>query len=113
MKTIFAVAAGLAGILLVLSGQQPDIGATVSKNVQLPAIAIPDFKGAGDAQKLMGTLNDTLSSDVTGSGRYKVAPKSMYPLNVPQQASDFVTTPNAGGRNLADWSGPPVNAQYL
>src|SRR5262249_44763217 len=97
---------------------------------QIPVMAIPDFRGAGDAQSHMSTFNETLWSDISSSGRIKMAPKAMYPLNVPQQASDLtvpppkpqtprgrsgemVQLPTGGGRWLTDWSGPPVSANYL
>ena len=66
--------------------------------------------------------------DVEGAGLVKVVSKSMYPAFIPQQPSDFVQPPpvvenprnrnpkqlvqppTGGGRWMADWSGPPVNA---
>src|SRR5258708_17539593 len=82
-----------------------------------PSIAIPDFRGAGDAAKYMSVYNQTLFSDIQDSGLSKMASKSMYPLLVPQQPSDFQQPgPNAPARRppwLTDWSSPPVSAKYL
>src|SRR5271157_1037082 len=98
---------------------------------QRPALAIPDFRGAGDAQNLMGAFNQTLWADVEGAGLFKMVPKTMSPAAVPQQPSDFrepppvVERPPARGRQqisqpqtggglwMADWSGPPASANYL
>jgi TolB protein len=96
-----------------------------------PKIAIPDFRGSGAAQALMGAFNQTLTSDISSSAILEVKAKTLYPPNVPQQPSDFrepppvVQTPrgkkgaeivaptNGGGLWLTDWSGPPVSANYL
>ena len=84
----------------------------------LPAIAIPDFRGSGDAAQYMNTFNQTLFSDIQDSGLFKMAGKSLYPLVTPQQPSDF-QQPGPGapsGRRapwLTDWSSPPVSAKYL
>ena len=84
---------------------------------QRPAIALPDFKGAGGAEKYMDVFNATLWNDIENCGVLKVVAKSMYPLTVPQQPSDFrePTTPPQpmGGRTFADWSNPPASATYL
>ena len=81
------------------------------------AIAIPDFRGAGDAQKYMGTFNSVLWDAINESGLFKMVPKTSYPLSVPQQPSDFkppTTAPRpALGLLLGDWAGPPVSANYL
>ena len=50
---------------------------------------MPDFRGAGDAQKVMNTFNETLWSELDGSGILKMVGKTYYPLQVPQQPSDF------------------------
>ncbi|HUS07101.1 MAG TPA: hypothetical protein VMZ52_12420 [Bryobacteraceae bacterium] len=91
------------------------------------AIAVPDFRGAGDAQRLMPLFNTTLWNEIDQSGLFRMIPKTSYPLNVPQQPTDFKPpqpaaaptrrTPNPvsqpQGPWLTDWSGPPVNANYL
>jgi TolB protein len=81
-------------------------------------IAIPDFRGAGPAQKFADVFNQTVFDDVQQSGLLQMAAKSFYPLNPPQQAADMVAAPSpgqtsCGGRCPVDWSGPPVNANYL
>ena len=80
-----------------------------------PSIAVPDFRGSGSAQPLMDAFNRTLFTELQNSGQLKMVPKTVYPLNVPQQPSDF--KPPAGGASqgpwLTDWSGPPVNAKFL
>ena len=74
-----------------------------------PTIAVPDFRGSGDAQKFMGVFNSTLFNDLQSSGQLKMIPKTLYPVQVPQQPPDF----RQGGPAFADWSGPPPNANYL
>lgn len=81
-----------------------------------PKIALPDLRGTGAAIDLMPVLNQTLYTDVEMSGVFKVQPKSMYPLQVPQRRDDF--RPPEGKRHgnglfLRDWSQPPVEANWL
>src|SRR4051812_36013764 len=120
----------IAGAVLLIA-QQPtyNIG-EVSKEGR-PAIAIPDLRGAGEAQAFMAVFNQTLWSDVSGAGIFKMIPKTMYPTTVPQQPADFtqpapaaeaprgrkgaqmVQPQSGGGRWMTDWSGPPVSSNYL
>ena len=101
-----------AAAAVVLYPQQVRIGV---ESGQRPAIAIPDMRGAGDAQKFMTVFNETLWNEVQTSGLFKMTAKSLYPLAVPQQPSDF--KPPVGGRSagpwLSDWASPPVSAQWL
>jgi TolB protein len=109
------------GASLHLAGQQqgPVIRGNISQVGQKPTIAIPDFRGSGGAAQWMTVFNDTVRRDIEGSGAVTFVAKSMYPLQIPQQASDLVggpaTPPGRGldGRKLADWSNPPVTANYL
>lgn len=108
----------LPGLFLALSAPawvQSQISGVVNKAGEKPYIAVPDFRGSDAAQPLMNTFNRTLLNELQNSGQLKIVPKTSYPLNVPQQPSDF--KPPVGGRSagpwLTDWSGPPVNANYL
>lgn len=81
-------------------------------------IAVPDFRGSGGAAAHMNVFNETLFSDIQGSGLFEMASKSFYPLAIPQQPTDFQQPgPGAaGGRRapwLTDWSSAPVSAKYL
>ena len=80
-----------------------------------PSIAVPDFRGAGDSAKFMNVFNQTLFSDIQDSGLFNMAGKSMYPLVVPQQPTDFrepgPDTPARRPPWLTDWSSPPVSAK--
>jgi TolB protein len=132
MKKLVWLAVAAAGFLLILHAQ--DISTMIDKSGgrKVPMIALPDFKGSGEAQAFMSAFNQTLLDDVSGSGVVKVAPKTLYPLTVPQQPSDFTQPPppvtenprgrkaatpppptSGGGRWLSDWAGPPVSANYL
>ena len=119
----------LAAIALTVVGiaQESDIVAKIQRQ-QRAAIALPDFRGSGDAQKFMDGFNQTLYEDLEGSGSFRMVAKSMYPLEVPQRPQDFVppaaaappqrkgsATPPTTRRGpwLTDWSDPPVNATYL
>lgn len=126
-RTLWLAAAAAAASLLVSA--QINVG-TISSG-EKPVIALPEFRGSNDAQPLMGAFNSTLQSDLQGSGLLKIAPRTMYPTFVPQQPNDFSQAPPApdtprsrnrnemvrpssgGGRWVTDWSGPPVNANYL
>jgi TolB protein len=133
MKTKL-VPISVAGIALVacavlLTGQQPQISGLITGGEQ-PKIAVPDFRGSGDAQKFMNGFNTTLWDELNGSGILKMVAKSLYPLEVPQQPSDFKppspppaplrgrvpATPPEPVRNgpwLTDWSAPPASANFL
>ena len=109
----------------LLAQSKVDIGGSITKG-ERPAIAVPDFRGSGDAQKFMDVFNTTLWDELAGSGTLKLLPKTSYPLSVPQQPQDFrvpTSSPNPkrgqppivnrAGPWLTDWSGPPVAANYL
>lgn len=125
MKTkITLIVSGVLAAAALLLAQQPQIYIGVTGG-EAPSIAIPDFRGAGDAQRFMGVFNETLWNEVQHSGMFKMAPKSFYPLQVPQQPSDFrAPSVSAATRRqpartvsngpwLTDWSAPPVSAKYL
>jgi TolB protein len=119
-RTIFLVTTFLGGCIFALSliyaqTKPAQISGDVNKRVEKPSIAVPDFRGAGDSQRFMATVNSTLFSELQNSGQLTMVAKTLYPLQVPQQPSDF--RPPVNGRSqgpwLSDWSGPPVNANYL
>jgi TolB protein len=124
MKRVFWFAAAFTGILLVLAAQQSDVVIKLEGGNR-PAFAVPDLRGSGAAQPLMNAFNETLYNDLDSSGLFKMVPKTMYPLQVPQQPADFREQPapqparpgqqprNGGGAWLSDWSSPPVSANYL
>jgi len=85
----------------------------INKQGEKPVIAVPDFRGSGDAQRFMTAFNSTLFGDLQNSGQLKMAAKTFYPLQIPQQPGDFKQPDNGQGLWLNDWSGPPVNANYL
>jgi TolB protein len=106
----------LGSVILALSALvNAQINATIGKAGEKPTIAVPDFRGAGDAQKLMGVFNSTLFNDLDSSGQLKMIAKTLYPVQVPQQPQDFRPPVNGKSQGpwLADWSGPPPNANYL
>jgi TolB protein len=92
-------------------------------------IAIPDFRGSGEAAQFMGAFNTTLWTEIDQSGLFRMAPKTSYPLQAPQQPKDIrggqapapapvrrgATAPpqQPTGMYLSDWAGPPVSANYL
>src|SRR5207249_3164397 len=113
--------------LCILTAQQDQREVlTLRDKPGITKIAIPDFRGSGDAQKFMGAFNETLWSDVNGSGLFNMVPKTSMPKFVPQQPSDFQSPPppqqqntgrkkntdlvapeTGGGRWMKDWYGPP------
>ena len=124
MKRAFWLGAALVAPLLPLVAQQSDVVIPLVVGDR-PKIALPDLRGSGAAQPLMNAFNETLYNDLDGSGLLKIVPKTMYPLQAPQQPSDFREPPAAqatrpgqplpsgGGAWLSDWSSPPVSANYL
>src|ERR1017187_7860143 len=132
MKKLICFAIALSGALCILTGQDATIW--VPKEGGTPAIAIPDFRGAGDAQQFMAAFNETLSADIRAAGRFRIVAKTSLPTFVPQQPSDFqqpapppaaplarerrqppqpVVPPPGGGRWMRDWSSPPAQANFL
>jgi TolB protein len=78
------------------------------------ALAVVDFRGTGEAAPLMAAFNSTLYSDLQSSGIFDMKPKSMFPLNNPQQPSDLTRQEKPGdGYALQDWAAPPVSASDL
>src|SRR5579864_9460726 len=83
----FIVLLAVLGIgALVIPGQE--IKGPISGGDK-PSIAVPDFRGAGEAQRFMDAFNQTLWDQLAGSGVLKMVAKSSYPLEVPQQPQDF------------------------
>jgi TolB protein len=126
MKKLIAFLSLPAVVLLVITAQQRTRIEIIGGH--RPKLAIPDFRGAGDAQKFMAAFNQTLWSDIDNSGLFDLVPKTAMPLSVPQQPSDFQTPPDpnapgrrrgqpepqtGGGRWMRDWSNPPASASHL
>jgi TolB protein len=127
MKTkTLAVLAAVALVALAIA-QQSDVLIKIQRQ-QRAAIALAEFRGSGDAQKFMDAFNRTLSGDLDDSGLFRMVPRTMFPLEVPQRPQDFTppaepvapqrkggATPQTTRRGpwLTDWSAPPVSATYL
>jgi TolB protein len=111
-----ATTAVLSGILALLWAQDNSVIIKIIKG-EKTVLAVPDLRGSGAAQNFMGPFNDTLFGDLQNSGFFDMAPKGMYPLQVPQRPEDFrqPARPGAssGGLWLSDWASPPVSANYL
>src|ERR1700689_1340296 len=118
-KTIFVLLTLLLAVsALMLTGQQANIQGVITGGEMLK-LAVPDLRGAGDAQKFMNTFNATLWDELDNGGVLKLVAKSVYPLNGPQRPEDFVPPNPRSARApshppwLTDWSGAPVNANNL
>ncbi len=97
------VAFGLIAVAAALYAQ-PDLNLSISAPGQLPAMAIPDFRGDTQSQSLMSVFNETLWRDLDDAAIFKMVPKTQYPLAIPQQPSEL---------RARDWSAPPAQAAYL
>jgi len=125
-KTILGLGCAAVAVLLLTAQQKTDIIIELTKG-ERAALAVPDFRGAGEAQAQMNAFNQTLWNDLEESGLFKMVAKSMYPLEVPQRPQDFrppkppAAPPKRGeapkpvrqGPWLTEWSDPPVSANYL
>ena len=113
--------------LLVLSGlawlaprQQTTITGVI-RNPGKPLVAVPDFRANGNAAALIAAFNRTVANDLESSPLINFVPKTLYPLQVPQQPSDLIAgvappargTVSIQGNRLTDWSLPPVSTNYL
>jgi TolB protein len=114
-KTVLIGSIFCVAILLVRSKAQQTAQIPIEQHAGKPSIAVPDFRGGGAAQAYMSVFNQTLFSQLQDSASLKMAPKTVYPLRIPQQPTDFREPVNGQpqGPWLTDWSGPPVNANYL
>lgn len=110
----------LGGLAAWLAAQQ--IQVQVEKNPGKPHVAVPDFRAAGNAAPLIASFNETVAADLQGSPLLNFVPKTLYPLQIPQQPSDLlagVAPPSRGnalsiqGNRLTDWSLPPISTNYL
>jgi len=123
ISTVFIPIALLGIGALLIPGQE--IRGRISQGAA-PRMALPDFRGAGDAQRFMDVFNGTLWDQLAGSGVLKMVAKSYYPLEVPQQPQDFkpptavaplrrgdAPKAQSNGPWLTDWSNPPVSADDL
>lgn len=107
-----------AGACALAAGQNRTVDASLEVvKSDRPVIAVPDFRGAAGSERFMDVFNSTLWNELDASGVVRLQAKSMYPLTVPQQPSDFKEPAEKGqsmnGRWLTDWSQPPVSANYL
>lgn len=109
MKTKLMLIGMLAAAAIYLGAQQPADITGGAKGGERPSIAIPDFRGSGEAQPFMAAFNSTLWNELNQSGQFKMVGKSFYPLRVPQQPSDW-RQPSPW---LSEWSSPPVNAAWM
>jgi TolB protein len=126
MKRLVWITGAAAATLAVLMAQS-DFHGVILGNGSLPALAVPDFRGDGQAQSFMEVFNKTLWTDLAGSGLFKMVAKGSYPLAIPQQLTDFKMAPPAGstpvrrgqapptggGLWMSDWSSPPAQANYV
>jgi TolB protein len=108
---VFLLAVVLGAVALF--AQQGSLTIWIKGQGGKPALAVPDFRASGGAQPFMDAFNSTLYSDLEGSGLFDMQPRSMYPLNSPQQPADLRASDNNMGYALPDWGGAPVNASHL
>jgi TolB protein len=109
MKTrTIAVFSALAAVLvgaLLLTAQDARINIVKGEK---PVIAVTDMRGSGAAQQYMDVFNKTLWDELDTTGQIRLAPKTSYPLTLPQQPGDF--KPPA---LFSEWARPPVSANFL
>ncbi len=111
----------LPGAAWLAAGQQPQVQGTIQKNPGKPLVAVTDFRASGGAATFIAAFNSTVAGDLQSSPLINFVPKTLYPLQVPQQPSDLiagVAPPSRGavtlqGNRLTDWSLPPVATNYL
>lgn len=89
------------------------ITTTITGSGKKAVLAVPDFRGAGEAQALMATFNATLYKDLETCGQFDLRAKTMYPAGYPQQPLDLRPEDAGKGFALQDWAGAPTNASHL
>jgi TolB protein len=101
----------VAGLIVStgLMQAQVDIAGYIPKFQQKWAVGLPDFRGSGGAEAVVGTFNAAIRAELEDSGVLTVVDRSLYPLNVPQTLQDF-KRPSPW---LTEWSNPPASATHL
>lgn len=97
------------------------INVQVDKNPGKPHIAVPDFRASGGASPLIAAFNTTVANDLAKSPVANFVPKTLYPIQIPQQPSDLVAgvappakgSVQAQGSRLTDWGLPPMASNFL
>ncbi len=74
----------------MLPAGQQQIAGTIESHPGKPRVAVPDFRGSGAAAALMATFNTTVANDLSASPLINLVPKTLYPLQLPQQPSDLI-----------------------
>jgi len=111
MKTrTISILCSLAAVIIfaVLLSAQGEVTTIKIIKSELTVIAVADMHGTGAAEQYMDVFNKTLWDELAYTGQIKLAPKTSYPLQLPQQASDFKPPVM-----FSDWTRPPVGANYL
>src|SRR5260221_11802803 len=85
----------LFGIIAFVRAQEGSVKIIIQSS-QRPAIAVPDLRGPGAPQKLMGAFNDQRFSDLQNWGLFEIKPKGMHPLQAPQRPEQFRRPPAPG-----------------
>ncbi len=118
MRLLIASFIAIAGIGWLSAHQQ--VTGTIEKNPGKPRVAVTDFRANGAAAPLVATFNATVAADLQASPLINFVPKTMYPLQPPQQPSDLVAGVAPPSNNaviqasrLTDWSLPPVSSNFL
>ncbi len=106
---------------LALSAEAQQVTGTIEKNPGKPLVAVTDFRAAGNAGSLISVFNQTVATDLLASPLINFVPKTLYPLQVPQQPSDLIPgvapgsnrAVNPNGMRLTDWSLPPISTNFV
>ncbi|MCU1291885.1 MAG: domain protein beta Propeller [Bryobacterales bacterium] len=109
----------LCGRQWLAAGQQ--IEGRIEKNPGKPFVAVTDFRASGAAAAFVAAFNTTVAADLAGSPVINFVPKTLYPIQPPQQPSDLIAgvAPPARGavtidpKRISDWSLPPVSTNFL
>src|SRR5919112_2982307 len=85
-KTLYVLGLSIAAIVAVAQNRiLIELTGQGGKGV----IAIPEFRGTGEAQAHMATFNQTLWDEINQSGLFRMAPRTSYPLQTPQRPQDI------------------------
>ena len=119
MRTLLASFFMLAVVTSLAAKQQ--VSGVINKNPGKPFVAVPDFRASGNAAPLIAAFNNTVAGDLQSSPLLNFVPKTLYPLQIPQQPTDLIPgvappsarAVNPQGARLTDWSWPPASANFL
>ena len=82
MKRIVWMTGAAAATLAILAAQQTDFTGLIKSGGAGPSLAVPDFRGDGQAQSFMTVFNQTLWNDLDSGGIWYIGELARWPTSL-------------------------------